>query len=120
MVGVEALIQQGNRFRRAGAIALLLLGGCTTLGVPTRHEELAKLRVGVSTEQEIVELLGHPTGGGWVRTGVLDEAREVWSYEYTEASIGGAKLDFLLVFVRRGRYDGHMWFRSTSSYEHTP
>ena len=109
-----------SRWRRGASIALLLLASCTTkLGVPPKHEELANLRVSVSTEQDVTRLLGHPAGRGQVHTGSLGTARDVWSYEYTEMSGRTADLDFLLVFMLDGRYDGHLWFSSKSSFEYT-
>jgi hypothetical protein len=100
-------------------VFLSLLSGClpsVKFGYPPRVENLASLQPGVSTTENILLSLGEPRGSGKVKFTPDMEPRSIWYYEYVESSGKKASLKFLLVFVDKDIYDGHLWF--ASSYTH--
>ena len=100
-------------------LSFSLLSGClpsVKFGYPPRVENLASLQPGVSTTKDILLSLGEPRGSGKVKFTPDIEPRSIWYYEYVESSGKKASLKFLLVFVDKDIYDGHLWF--ASSYTH--
>jgi hypothetical protein len=98
---------------------MVLLSGCLPamkFGYPPRVENLNSLQPGVSTTRDILLSLGEPRGSGKVRLTPHMDPKSIWYYEYVESSGKSAKLKFLLVFVDKDLYDGHLWF--SSSYSH--
>lgn len=72
------------------------------------------LERGKSTESDVVAALGQPTGAGRAIFPGDASGASILAYGYTRADVSGGKVsvnqDFLLVFVRDGRYDGFLWF----------
>jgi|WetSurMetagenome_2_1015567.scaffolds.fasta_scaffold539475_2 hypothetical protein len=80
---------------------------------------------GVTTPEQVRSLVGAPNGsGGFV--GIVDyRPYEIWFYDDLEAlgttRAGDKTFDikmrqqFLMVFFRDGRYQGHMWFSNDSA-----
>jgi hypothetical protein len=104
------------------ALCIAALTGCaassTSVGWPPKYSALESLSRGRSGEEDIRRALGTPTGHGEMRTGRVTEPTTVWSYEHAVASAGGQlELGILLVFLRDGRYDGHLWFSAGSLLE---
>lgn len=100
-------------------VCLTTLSGCIPamkFGYPPRVENLNSLQPGISTTRDILLSLGEPRGSGKVRLTPDVESRSIWYYEYVESSGKSAKMKFLLVFVDKNFYDGHLWF--SSSYTH--
>ena len=94
----------------AGALTPTLAGCSTSFkyGVWPRIEDLARLQRGVSTPEEVRRVLGEPRGQGeaWFSVGPAT----IWFYDYGEVTSGGRQLKYLMVFLRDGAYDGHLWF----------
>jgi len=110
---------QGPRRLRQGAailVGLVLLAGCGSVqyGSPPRTGNLSRLTLGVSKPADILVALGEPRGRGAARLVADPTPRTIWFYEFTEASGGRVDLSILLVFIRDDRYDGHLWFSSSS------
>ena len=85
-------------------------------GFPPQTDKLTTLTPGISTNADIILALGQPRGDGVARFTSEPIPRQIYFYEYVEAGTYSGKIGFamLLVFLRDGRYDGHMWFASTS------
>jgi hypothetical protein len=101
-------------------VFLSLLTGClpsVKFGYPPRVENLASLQPGVSTTKDILLSLGEPRGSGKAKLTPDMEPRSIWYYEYVESSGKKASLKFLLVFVDKDTYDGHLWFASNYSHK---
>lgn len=108
----------------AGVLALAV-GGCGTLkiiiGERTAPEVLeSSLIVGVSTEEDVVRLLGkQPSGKGrsLLPIGAVQRPMDMWAYEYSEAEVDipmvkDVRSTYLFVYFDQGRYQGYMWFSS--------
>ena len=107
-----------NRVGRAAARVVLLAAAAalTSSCYPTRAgfwpaERLPELRPGVSTEADVVALLGTPLGHGAARFTPEMPRREVWAYGFMSFSGTSTSSDegTLLVFFDGGRYDGYYW-----------
>lgn len=111
-------------YRLIGAfLVLLMLSACVTqakYGVPPKVERLSGLKVGVSKQADVLMALGEPRGKGAAR---LSDAKsqqlgiapyhDIWFYEYAELKDSHAYLKFLLVFIDKDTYNGHLWFSSS-------
>ena len=88
-------------------------------GFPTQIDKLNTLTHGTSTSADIVLALGQPRGDGVARSTIEPTPRQIYYYEYVEAGTysGKIELSMLLVFVRDGRYDGHLWFSSANQLQ---
>jgi hypothetical protein len=107
-----------NRACRAAARVCLLaaLAALTSACFPARAgfwptERLPELRPGVSTQADVVALLGTPLGRGAARFTPEMLRREVWAYGFMNFSGTSTSSDegMLLVFFDGGRYDGYYW-----------
>ena len=76
--------------------------------------QLSLLKQGVSVKSDVLAALGEPRGYGAGRFHALPTPREIWFYEYMETDGVRTQLKFLLVFLDADRYDGHLWFASSS------
>jgi outer membrane protein assembly factor BamE (lipoprotein component of BamABCDE complex) len=82
--------------RRGQAFLFLLLAGCVSTGNSdlANDQTIAQIKVGETTKQQVVGLLGDPAAqrtiemGGWTR--------EWWSYSYSSSTIN--PLDYLLLY----------------------
>jgi hypothetical protein len=61
--------------------------------------------------------LGEPRGRGIVRYTPEVAPRKIWFYEYVETDGKAVKIKFLIVFLAKEIYDGHLWFFSGSKTE---
>ena len=88
-------------------------------GFPPQIGKLNTLTPGTSTSADIVLALGQPRGDGVARFSVEPTPRQIYYYEYVEAGTysGKVELSMLLIFVRDGRYDGHLWFSSANQLQ---
>jgi hypothetical protein len=104
--------------RIAGVLASLVLAGtltptlagCSTslkYGVWPRIEDLAKLQRRVSTPGDVRRILGEPRGQGEARLSIGHAT--IWFYDYGESASGRTRVKYLMVFLRSGAYDGHLW-----------
>ena len=84
-----------------------------------------RLKKGVSTAEEVKQMLGAPTGFGAVYLGNLeDRRRDIWFYqdiEVTDIKAVQGQLDMklrqqiMVVFIRDGLFDGFMWYSNVES-----
>jgi hypothetical protein len=107
---------------RSGSMALgcllvivFLVPGCMNIQVlegnrPNVEALESSLRVGESTQTDVLRVLGQPYGKGAAMLPVDPKPRTMWSYYYTEATLEESKLIFLFVFFDQTRYDGYLWF----------
>jgi hypothetical protein len=88
-------------------------------GFPPQIGKLNTLTPGASTTADIVLALGQPRGDGVARFTIEPTPRQIYYYEYVEAGTysGKVELSMLVVFVRDGRYDGHLWFSSANQLQ---
>ena len=98
------------------ALATFLAGCATSIkyGSPPKVNQLSILKQGVSVKSDVLAALGEPRGYGAGRFHALPTPREIWFYEYMETDGVRTQLKFLLVFLDADRYDGHLWFASSS------
>jgi hypothetical protein len=93
------------------------LAGCATsvkYGSPPKVNQLSLLEQGMSVKSDVRAAFGEPRGYGAGRFHLLPTPREIWFYEYMETDGVRTQLKFLLVFFEADRYDGHLWFSSSS------
>jgi hypothetical protein len=93
-------------------------------GVQPRVDQLSTLKVGASSQADILMALGEPRGKGAARFSDAESLREgiepyhdIWFYEYVETDGENVQLKFLLVFVDKDHYNGHFWFASSELME---
>jgi hypothetical protein len=107
-----------KRVGRAAALLLLLAAAATLTSAcysarigfwPAEH--LPELQPGVSTQADVVALLGTPLGRGAARFTPEMPRREVWAYGFMNFSGTSTSNDegMLLVFFDGDRYDGYYW-----------
>jgi len=98
------------------ALAAFLAGCATSIkyGSPPKVNQLSLLKQGVSVKSDVLAALGEPRGYGAGRFHALPKPREIWFYEYMETDGVRTQLKFMLVFFDADRYDGHLWFASSS------
>jgi hypothetical protein len=98
------------------ALATFLAGCATSIkyGSPPKVNQLSLLKQGVSVKSDVLAALGEPRGYGAGRFHALPTPREIWFYEYMETDGVRTQLKFLLVFLDADKYDGHLWFASSS------
>ncbi len=101
---------------RLGLIVMLTLAGlqgCATrmeMGAPPRVERLGQLHPRVSTQNDVLLLLGEPRGYGEARLDQSFPRQRVWLYEYIVSEGGKIETAMLLVFFVNEKFDGYMWF----------
>lgn len=98
------------------ALAAFLAGCATSVkyGSPPKVNQIGLLKQGVSVKSDVLAAFGEPRGYGSSRFHALPTPREIWFYEYMESDGVRTQLKFLLVFFDADRYDGHLWFASSS------
>lgn len=111
--GNSAGLAIGHEFFRSIVLVILWvvpLAACSTVGVAPNIDHLEELSPGVSTAADILRLLGEPRGRGVARMTADFEPRDVWFYEQLQLKAEDQFLRMLLVFVKDGLYDGHLWY----------
>ena len=101
-------------------LALLLfffqVTGCAptiTIGKMPKIDVLASFTPGVSSIEDIRNGLGEPHARGMSRWSIDKEIpAKIWEYQFTKASGRQIQFTLLMVFIREGHYDGHLWFSS--------
>jgi hypothetical protein len=71
-----------------------------------------RLRMGESTQAEVLRVLGEPFGKGQAMLPIDPRPRAMWSYYYEEGDTQDSRRIFLFVYFDQNRYDGYMWFSS--------
>lgn len=78
-----------------------------------------RLRVGQSTTDDVLAVLGPPRGKGLAMLPIDPKQRTTWSYAYSQGYIqtgsesrGDMRSLVLFVFFEQDRYAGYMWFSS--------
>lgn len=78
-----------------------------------------RLRVGQSTTDDVLAVLGPPGGKGFAMLPIDPRQRTTWSYTYFEGFVqpggetrGDMRGLMLFVFFEQDRYAGYMWFSS--------
>ena len=88
------------------------------IGRPVRADRLEnELELGKSTAEDVVRVLGIPSGTGTSQLPMDGEPRSMWTYHYERTTTTGAspasiRLSLLFVYFRDGLYDGYLWFTS--------
>jgi len=126
---------QGKRLRQRltskiqGALATILLAivgtGCAfDINVRAgRRPDLPgleqRLRLGQSTTDDVLAVLGPPQGKGHAMLPVDLKPRTTWSYSYGQGSVqmgpqtqGDMRNLLLFVFFDQDRYESYLWFSS--------
>ncbi len=110
-----------DRFLYFGTIILvvILLAGCAvSYGFTPKVAGLKTLSPGVSTEADVLLVLGEPRGKGVSRLSPDMEARSAWFYEYVRGDGMTVDVRFLIVLFDKGVYDGYLWFFSDHGLEY--
>lgn len=121
----KSLKNQYNRFIRLIPRVLLFfifiitstqMTGCNVIVRAGNKPNVAALEKtltqGVSTEQDVVKVLGAPVGKGREMLPFMDSPRDTWTYYYEEGDLNDDRRLFLFVFFANQRFDGYMWFSS--------
>lgn len=132
----KIFLRMSPRFRRSRygmiafvlpSLALLHVIGCADIhfSVGTRPDLSALedvLKIGQSSEADVLAALGAPSGKGeemfpigqeWgTANNYHQKQRPMWSYYYEEGNLKDDRRIFLFVFFDGDRYDGYMWFSS--------
>jgi hypothetical protein len=101
----------------AAFVALTVLGGCasapTEMGRPIPVDRLAQLKPGISTQAEVLAVLGEPQGRGGARLPTVP-LHDLLLYESDTMDGVNMRMKMLIVFVTRstGLYEGYLWFNS--------
>jgi len=113
-------VKQMNLPRKVGSWLVLctslVMFGCIDMQMRAGNEidmtALEALELGVSTERDVLALLGEPFGKGRSFLPFQAEPVDAWSYYYELATMSDDRRTFLFVYVDEGIYDGYMWFSS--------
>ena len=81
------------------------------------------LKIGISTQQDVIAVLGKPSGKGGSFLPVDDKSRSALSYYYEEGTVNAesgrvhvvTNRVFLWVYIGHDRYDGYMWFTTLAT-----
>ena len=96
-------------------LASVLLTGCMSdikMQVGRWTNVLAledRLCVGQSTQEDVLHVLGRPTGGGRAMLPIHTTTKTVWTYWYEEGTMDESHRIILFVFFDDNRYGGYMW-----------
>lgn len=107
-------------------IAVTHMAGCNIkanfrAGNKPNIEALEKtLKIGNSTEQDVLNTLGIPVGKGREMLPFMVTPRTTWTYYYEEGDEKDDRRLFLFVFFANQRYDGYMWFSSLPEFKPKP
>jgi hypothetical protein len=78
-----------------------------------------RLRLGQSTTDDVLAVLGPPQGKGNAMLPIDLTPRTTWSYSYGQGFVqtggetrGDMRNLLLFVFLDQGRYEGYLWFSS--------
>lgn len=80
------------------------------LGPPIATQRLADLKVGVSSEKDVITALGAPAGRGMWRWAGEERPLELRVYERMRMKSNELDVSILIVFLKNGIYAGHYWF----------
>jgi hypothetical protein len=107
-----------------GLLAMLvpfLFGSCTPPKAKQPHVPAfnnaaltSTLQRGVSNAADVKAALGEPNGSGGYLFPIVAEPHTIWFYEKMKVDVSGQELDVqqdvLLIFFKKGRFDGFLWF----------
>jgi hypothetical protein len=111
------MLGRETRFCIVSLIVALVLAACAPTikyGSPPKVNQLSALTVGSSTKSDVLAAFGEPRGYGVGHYAAEISPREIWFYDYMESDGVRTDLKFLLVFFDADRYDGHLWFSSST------
>ncbi len=102
------------------ALVALLASGCVShvrVGTRPDIDALEKvLRLGESTQTDLLKVLGEPFGRGrsWLPIDTAGRGGPMWTYYYEDTDLDKRDSRALLLFVYfdQDRYVGYMWFSS--------
>lgn len=100
--------------------AVLAVAACSEISyTANRQPTIAKLesdlKVGVSTERDVIAALGQPSGRGRIFVPIAPEPREVLSYYFESGTVNvshksaSTEQTMLYVWFAHGAYEGYMW-----------
>ncbi len=98
------------------AACCLLLTACASqviYGADPNTDALGRLVLGESTETDIRRIIGTPRGRGEALWSMDMTKRKLLFYEKVRSDGRAVDLKMLLILLKDGRYDGHLWFSST-------
>lgn len=108
----------GGKLARVAVCCLagLLVLGCATsirMGKAPATDRLQELTWNVSTEKDVVAVLGEPQGRGATRNPTYG-LKDVWLYMNLESDGMRARSRMLMVFIEEDKhvYQGYMWVAS--------
>jgi hypothetical protein len=122
-----------HRIGRWGLFALLFITAATSFGCSATGRSGViqntdvidtSLHSGVSTKADVRTFLGEPNGYGGALLPTDPRPHEIWFYHLIGASATGTgkavvfinlQMDMLLIFFIGEVYDGHMWFKNSST-----
>ena len=79
--------------------------------VHTDVHKLGELKQGITTVQDVRNIVGEPSGYGKMRLKPDSELLNVWFYQYMETKMSQANLSIVLIFIDKNEiYKGHLAF----------
>jgi outer membrane protein assembly factor BamE (lipoprotein component of BamABCDE complex) len=81
--------------------------GCATVGKNFNYQKKAELRLGATTQEEAVQLIGKPLKSSSITKG--DGRFEVLQYTYASANLGGAQARVLFLEFKNGILNAHIF-----------
>ena len=112
----------GKVLELCSVASLCLFLGCASIDMrvgrrPDVRALESRLEVGRSSSEDVLAILGTPTGGGRSRLPIIPATQKVWTYYYEKGQVEGLTVVddrrlFLFVFLEEGTYAGYMWFSS--------
>jgi hypothetical protein len=89
------------------------------MGTPPAVDRLDRLSVGVSTKDQVRQIIGRPSGKGASRSPDFPGYRDLWSYQVFATDGATSEYTILLVFFKGDIFDGYMWFDNVHEFEVT-
>ena len=75
-------------------VLMLLLSGCATSGQPFDMSLTDRIKIGQTTQEEVIALLGQP-----ISTSKTSDGRTFLSYSYSQAAWGSADVQIFSVVI---------------------
>lgn len=99
------------------AIVASTLTGCITVRVkmgdrPDISALQQLLTIGESTRDDVVQVVGEPSGTGRAKLPMQPKPIDMWHYYYAEGTRDDSRQLMLFVYLEDDVYQGYMWWSS--------
>lgn len=97
-------------------VLCLLVAGCAVpsyeFGTPPPTSALSTLTPTVSTDTDVLKVIGTPQGRGVIEHVPNVRPRTLWFYYYVTTIDTKVEGKYLFVFLDEDRFEGYLWFTS--------